>query len=182
MNYRVVTDNTLSPIGVDEIRDYLRIDHTTDDELLDALSKTATKAAEVYLWKPIMAKTYELSYATYKSEVDLQYPATAVSSISYYDTDNNDTALVEGTDYNVYLTVDPVKIEFENSLDVYDRPDAIRIRFTVGATDPNDVDPMILQAIRWAVAEMYERRVNSEAEARTLFEKILHPIRQKEFR
>ena len=181
MKYRVVTDSTLLPVSLEYMKDYLYVDHTSHDKIITTMIKTAAREAEVYLAKPIMAKTLEAYADSYQEDYELPLTATAVSSVKYYDSDNSDITLVADTDYVVYDTVQPQVIHMESELTVYDRPDAVRIQFTIGSTKQEQVDPLVIQAVCWAVAEMYEKRINDKVPNRDMFKSILHPIREIRF-
>jgi uncharacterized phiE125 gp8 family phage protein len=63
--HEIITPPLTEPLTLAEIKQYLRIAHTVDDNLLTNLGKAARKAAENYLSQAILHTTYRYSLGGY---------------------------------------------------------------------------------------------------------------------
>lgn len=156
-----------TPIDVAELKQHLRIDHTADDADLAKLIGYVTASVESFLG-------WQLCQATWRLDLDkfepgqvlrpLPAPLIAVTSIAYFDTDNNpqtwDTANYEVDAAAMPARIRPVQGQTWPS--TYDRFNAASVTFTAGFADVADVPGWAKMAIRLECASRYELRLNTQ--------------------
>jgi len=97
------------------------------------------------------------------------YPVASISSIKYYDTDNNQQTLAD-SNYQLVKGKTWAEIHYVQDADipsVYDRPDAVEIIYIAGNSTAN-VPPAILQQIKTCVSRIYYDKEDIEGAMRDL--------------
>jgi uncharacterized phiE125 gp8 family phage protein len=96
----LVTDAEAGPLELAEVKNFLRVDESIDDNLIAKLIKTATKQCELYTGKTLITKTYRCSfYNSIEYSVNLLYsPIQSIVSIKTVDAKNNET-LIDDASY-----------------------------------------------------------------------------------
>jgi len=186
-----ITQPSHEPVSLAEIKDFLRVSYSDQDDILNALITTARVSVEQYTrrilvnqqWMLVVDKfpgSWPFSYgfgATLLSpyrEIHIPLcPLRSVDSFQYVDMNTgNLVTMTEGTDYQVSTGAEPGRLQpgygqaWPISRWVLD---SIQITFTAGYGDTQQspvigVDPPqpILHAIRMAVAHFYENREAQE--------------------
>lgn len=135
---------------------HLRVDHSSEDDLIVELVKTAGEVVEEYTGLYLASSGWKL-YADCFEEVMRAYigPKASVSSIQYWDTANV-LQTVDTANYYVDNASYPVRIQFDpDPTDVDDRVNAVQITGTAGyATVPS----ALKQAMLLIIGHLYEHR------------------------
>lgn len=154
------TDNEILSTANTKMQLRIESSYTDEDTLIDSYVEAAVNAAESYINGHIQAKTMVIKLDEMPDSLQFStHPVRAVSSITYYDTDNSEQTLVAGTDYHVETPTDKeCKIVFDNTYNTYDRPDAVTVTATIGYANAAAVPAPVIQAIKLMVSDMYERR------------------------
>src|SRR4051794_34425316 len=109
---KLITKPTVPTVTTAEAKAWLRVDHSADDSLIDAIVKGATEKIELMVGRKLLNQTWQLwldrvpcdgqdvwwegtregalgdTFGA-KNEIDLQLaPVSAISSFTYYDRDN----------------------------------------------------------------------------------------------
>jgi len=184
------SDNPEKVISLSDMKNYMRVDGTTDDNLINDFIDIATEAAKQYMRRAIITETLELildrpsnsgfdevdrlgdgvhnttrqSVYGYGNEIDLPFlPIQSITSIKTFDVTNAETT-VSAAFYT--LDGDGGRV-FLNSGNVWpsnlrDRA-AMKIRFVAGyGSVPSAIPAGIRQAVRQHVSYMYECRQSCE--------------------
>ena len=157
-----ITEPTIEPVTVEEAKLALNIEHDDDDIRIEGYIQAAREWAEKYLDKRIMTQTVERSYDTWPASIiDLDVdPIQSIDSIKYDDTSSPVTEITytENTDYYTDIKTDGGRVVSINGWDsVADKPNAIRIRMTVGYTTQALVPFQIKEGIKAFVVYLYEQ-------------------------
>jgi len=86
MQYVLKTDNSNLLVSVVDMKAYLLVDFSTDDDLLiTSLIKTATKYVENYTHRDLLSKTYTLYLDCFSNyQRILRHKVQSISSVKYY--------------------------------------------------------------------------------------------------
>lgn len=155
------------PVEVGEAKEYLQIDHNSDDDYIRVLIQSATRAAEHYTGRLFIERsvTAWLDASEARSPLTIPHaPYRSLTSFEYYDEDNTATAV----DSNLYYVVgtDPARFVAKNSgwllLRLYG---AIKIVYKAGyGLAASAVPQDIRHAIKMIVADMWDHTGHASSE------------------
>ena len=168
MPVTLITAPTVEPVTVDEVKAHTSVEHSADDTLLGTYIKAARLHGENLTGRQFVAATWELVLDDFPANsghlVLPKPPLQSVTSVVYYDTDNVQQTLVEGTDYVVSTDHEPGRVYLapdQTWPPTYDRFDAVRVRYVTGwpldggdPTTPEDIKAWLM--VR--VSDLYEFR------------------------
>ena len=159
--YKLVTGPSSEPITLAEAKLYLRVDDTTEDALITAIITAARRKFENDTYHYLMPQTWEL-YLN-QNEINAEQISinksdiTAISSVKYYDQSNTQQTL-STNDYQTAIQGRPYSIQLTTVPQVYNRLEAMVIRFTLGYTNAAAVPEDIKTAIKTLIGTLYENR------------------------
>ncbi len=156
------------PVGLSEMREHLRVDHTDEDLLILAVTQAAREVVEKKLARNLVQRTLRADIDSWAEQIHLPLPPVAsISSVKYYDTESP----------SVLQTLAAAEYEFSGSAgriyraygttwpDIYPRHDAIQITYLSGhasTSSPVDYGENVPQPLRSAIkliaADLYENR------------------------
>lgn len=146
--YTLISKPSTLIIDLEEVKNYLKVEHNLEDDLISVLINAAEDAANKYMLRYIRKTTFEYFEESSTSIVELRRARfSSVDSVSILSGDEWE----ETTDYQLSSDSDiygVVKIGASHS--------ALKIRFSVG--DDDEVPPALKTAILIIVANMYENR------------------------
>lgn len=158
---KVYTAPTTYPVSLAEAKLHLRVDGTDEDTLINSLIAAATAMAENFTWRTIMTTVYEYIDDDFDPVIELDtYPIASIDSVKYYDTTNTLQTL-SASNYESNLNESPATIRPKSGLtwpDVYDRYDAVTVRFTAGYASAAVVPAPIKQAVLMVIGHLYANR------------------------
>jgi hypothetical protein len=160
-----ITNTGTEPLSASEVKNYLKVDYTTDDTLISDMITAVRELAEEFLGRALIAKTIVLTIPKdYDLEIELPYPDhNAVSAVTI----NGDDVLADCYIAGNYEKV--VKLPYVYN-EINDDNDGLVITYTCLGNVPKGVKIAMLQNI----AEMYERRGNTfEGSIATLTENTI---------
>jgi len=172
--YVLVTPPTQEPIGdYDALKTHLRVDTDADDLLLQDYIKAARDYLEKHANVMLLEQTWDLFLDYFPCVIEIaRRPLTAVLSVGYYDADNVLQTL-NPSGYYVDLNSFYPRIALVSGQvwprTVPGRPAAVVVRFTGGMENPEDIDPVYIQALKLHVAHLY---ANREAVSPDAMEKV----------
>ena len=163
--YRSLKEVTLSSTPLfttAEAKDFLKVDTTADDTLIDNLVKAATESCQIYTNQYFMttivkqySDTWAEFYTLYKS------PVSAIAEIKYYDSDDTEQTLAS-SNYILDNVSKPARIGIavDGTLpNLANRINAVYDEYTVGYGDDSvDVPDGIKQAVLLTLGNWYENR------------------------
>jgi uncharacterized phiE125 gp8 family phage protein len=149
-------------IELSEARDYLRVDHSDDNDYI----KDLIKIARMQVVKDTNTAIVNLDVTEYFEDCpsdkvfQLRYSGKLGESgkhVKYYNSDNVLTTLVENTDYRFVNYMGMPKVEIIKSFNYYDRIDAIEIKYSV---EPANTDETITlkMAMYLLIGHFYDNR------------------------
>lgn len=194
MSYTRTIDPTVEPVTLAEAKAHLNITGTDDDTLISGLIKAAREHAEIYTNQAFVSQTWLHVMDDFPAwEMRLSHPPLiSVTSIKYYDADNVQQTLAEGTDYTLDTYSKPGWVVPGTSgwPTVYsDGINAVEVTYVAGyadsASSPTDLADNVPQSVKLAillhVGHMYEHREShSDFPVNTVpmaYEALLFPYR-----
>ena len=163
MGLATYTAATENPLTTAELKAHSHIDTSDDDAQVAAYIAAATQDTEAFLWRTLCTTTWVLTIDRFPTSdyIDLpRPPLQTVTHVKYYDTANVQQTLSSG-DYDVDASTEPGRIYIDRSTgwpSVYDRRNAVEIRYVAGYGAAAAVPEMIKQSIRMKAAHWYENR------------------------
>lgn len=162
MSLYVVTEPTAEPVSLAEVRQSLVVEHTSDDDLLSRLAKSARQVVEAATWRRLVTATLELRLRSFPCGMILlpSPPAIEIEEIAYVDSNGVDRTLAEG-DYQFDRYAEPATIEPDygsNWPSTRCVPGAVAITYTAGYGDPEDVPAPLREAILKLCGHWYANR------------------------
>jgi uncharacterized phiE125 gp8 family phage protein len=166
MALSIVNQTTFEPVGLKETKDRLRVSTSEEDDLILNMIRGATKWAEHELNWRLCTQTWKYFLDCWPYDIiRMPYPPLqSVTHIKYYDGDDAQQTLVEGTDYRVDSESYPARIEpIDSWPTIYDKVLPIEIQFVCGFANTEEIAEDIKDAIFLRTADLYEHRQNSYA-------------------
>jgi uncharacterized phiE125 gp8 family phage protein len=172
MHWKVSTAPTTEPVSRTEMKLHLRVDHTTDDDLIDALIKSAREWCEMFEGKSYMTQTITAYLDNFSNTILLPHPPLlSVSTVKYYDTGGTLQTLASSY-YTVDTTAVPGRIYLAYGQSwpaTRDIPNAVEIIYTAGyhatQTTTTEVPARVKAAIKLIVGHLYEHREEATEES-----------------
>lgn len=157
MRLTLLTASTQSILGITATKNYLKVEHTTDDTLINTLMATAVNVVENYTGLITSEQTWRQDEEGDSEYIELiKAPVKNILEVKYYDDfDSTGSLLTESTDFRVasqYLVHDDDYWDKQRPLDGY------QIKYSVGmyTTDPR-MQNMEIAALA-IVGFLYENR------------------------
>lgn len=180
----VVTPPASEPLSKPDVWSYLRVDdpevQSEEDSLIIELIQAAREQVEMYTRRTFMPTTFDMFMDRFPDPYDVRNPFVffkdnpfkillprspliSVTWVKYYDTSNVLQTLVSGTDYQLDLTSEPVRIDpYPETVwpqTFLTRYNAVNIRFVAGyGVDATHTPARAKIAMKMLVADMYENR------------------------
>ena len=145
-----------------EAKDFLKVDTTADDTLIDSLIKAATQSCQIFTNRYFLDTTvtqysdnwFEF-YRLYKS------PVISITHVKYYDT-NDTLRTLASSNYILDNISQPARIgiSVDGTLpNLADRINAVEVKYSVGYGEvSSDVPEGIKQAVLITIGNWYENR------------------------
>jgi len=170
MDLTLISATTALPISLLELQEQLRVDSTADNSDLKRQLKAAVGYCERAIGghRRIMRHTYDASLSAFPSSgrIDLPLPPLrSVTSIQYYDTDNEQQTLSSTAYHTITPTEGQGRIERKSGESwptTKTRPDAVTVRFDAGySTGSTGIPETLRHAIRLVASHYNENREGS---------------------
>lgn len=169
MALSLVTAPSVEPITTSVAKLHLRVDHSTDDALIDTLCAAARDYVETATRRKMITQTYDLKldgFPSHDQPIWLPFPpVSSVTSVSYVDT-NGDTQTWSSSYYTTDLPAGPhARMGRIVPAYNYDYPqtreviNAVTVRFVVGyGAAGSSVPGALLAAMKLLIGHWYEHR------------------------
>lgn len=156
MGYKIISEPSVEPLLLADVKTRLSISDTVDDDDITSHIKSARLQAENYMRRSIITQTIELALDAFpSSEIELiRGPVQSITSVKYLDTDG-----VEQTVSIANYSLDDYS--FQHWLlpaygydwpSTYDAANAVKVRYVAGFGDAgSDVPEDILTAMLLAI-------------------------------
>jgi uncharacterized phiE125 gp8 family phage protein len=166
MKLAIATGPIVEPVDLVEAKSHLRVDDSTDDELIEGLITTAREYVEDVTRRALLTQTWDYSLDGWPYCREIKLPLgnlQSVTSVKWKDTAGTETTLTLTTDYLVETNgeqpgriVLPYAGTWPSGTLYPSNP--ITIRYVCGWTTPTLVPGKIKSAILMLVAKLYESR------------------------
>jgi len=156
-----ITEPTEEPVRLEDVKSTLIIEDDSEDSRILGIIRASRKFAEDYCKLKLISQVVELSFDSWpSSEICLGvWPIISIDSVKYDDTSSpiTEQTLVEGVDYYADTTTIKGRIRTVSGWpSVAVKPNAIRIRMTVGYADQESVPDQIKEGIKAYCAYLYD--------------------------
>jgi uncharacterized phiE125 gp8 family phage protein len=162
MEVKVITPPVELPVTLDEVKNYIKVDFTDDDDLINRLIKAVTMYAQLYTGLSFITQTLDI-YFTNTGCNELPYgPHQSIVAVSRVNYDGTEVILTdEEYSYSGFLYYSlHCGYSFKLSSPWYD-VNKMRATVIAGFGDASQVPDGIKVAILKEVAELYENRENT---------------------
>ena len=151
------TPDLNSIITVAQLKEHLRVDHTDEDTLIEALRDAAIAWIED-ICNTRLGDVSAVGYIDYFYNARFPIgPVNSIASVTYTDTANQ-TATLPTAKYWFDIKTKSARITWDNVPDLYDDTfNAVQINMNVGYAEADIPQPLI-HAIRLLVGHLYENR------------------------
>lgn len=154
MGVTINTQPTIEPVSLEEIKEFVQINHSDDDNLLRIKGQAAREICEKYTRRRFINTVLDLTLDAFPlGEIPIESaasPLVSVASITYTDTDGN-AQTWSSANYDVDTSSDPGRIApaFGQAYPATRVvQNAVTVQHTVGyGTDPTDVPAAIREAV-----------------------------------
>jgi uncharacterized phiE125 gp8 family phage protein len=178
MIYTIVSNPSVEPLTLAEVKLHLKQDFDEDDALISALIKAARLSAENYCDTSFIQTSYKLTLDDFSDLIKLERgKVIGTPVVKYYE--NGTLVTVPTSDYRVIPTRYGAMIEPVTSWNVPDeRTDAVTIEFNVGfGTTADDVPSDIKAAMKLIIGYLYENREDTVKSLPSASEYLLKPYK-----
>jgi hypothetical protein len=178
---QVTTAPTVEPLTLQEVKEYLRVEDSTDERVIRPFVETVRRLAEEHLGRALMTQTLSLFVDAYDELADplwegmrtgayLNYyknyinlprtPVTSVTSVSTFDDSDTETTMASSK-YYVDNVREPARVvlrqgeTFPTALRV---ANAIKVVYVAGYTSAYAVPEPIRMGMLQHIAYLYEHR------------------------
>lgn len=185
MAYDIVTAAASEPITLQEAKDFLRVDISDDDTLIEALITAAREMCEQYTRRILVTTTvdeYFDMFPNYRNAVDKDIiylsrgPVASVTSVKYV----NEIGSEQTVDSSYYVTdtiSEPARIAstagwFATNGII----NQVIVRYVVG-TDVSAIPKPLIQGMLLIIADLYDNRHDGVKRLPTASEYLFNPFR-----
>ena len=168
-NAKIATYTDTEPISLTEAKDYLRVDFNNDDTFISELISIARVKILKDTGQVMGLQTiteYFTNWGTIPTTggnliLNLSYMGYWDGSndfiVKYFDTNNTEQTLTEGTDYLVIQHMGLIKVQFINTFNTFDRLDAISIEYQIEPQNADTTRPLLI-AMYLLIQHYYDNR------------------------
>lgn len=147
------------PVSLADIKSHLRIDASTEDDLLTVYLQAATGWLETETQRAYVQQTWKYQLDAFSDRIYLPLPPlVSVTHVKYYDSENVQQTL-SSSNYHVVTGAKAQgyveKMSTVSWPTTYDRPDAVEIQYACGYST---IPPQAVHAIKLLVGGYYEER------------------------
>lgn len=176
---KLITKRTSNLITIAEAQSHLRVDSDDDISYVEGLIYAAENYINDVCDRSYVAETFDYYLDDFKSPIYLPLaPIASITHVRYYDGDNTEQTMVENTDFYQDIISEPGYIRaLETWPSVYDKPNAVVIRFVTGATSPEIVPMEYKHAALLLIGEMYAEREDKVKRFPTAVQRLLSNLR-----
>jgi len=162
MSWKVTTEPTSEPLTLTEVKNYLKVDFTTDDDLITLLIKSARQWVERHCNIGLLPQTVTELCDDFPDTLS-RSPVRSVLSISYKDSAGATQTWASGN-YIVDTYDEPARIRKAYGVikpTLYDEIARVTVVYTIGWDDAGALPAPIKRAMLLTIANAYENREDS---------------------
>lgn len=162
MTWQITAEPQEEPISLSEAKDWLKVDTSADDALIQSLIKAARIKAETYTGRLLIDQTV-IEYHDYfpnSGVIYLHFQPTQIQGIEYLDIEGN-TQTLSAADYTADIYSRPSRVVInpnKNWPTTGEYPNAVIIEYQAGFSDAAAVPDTFKTAMKLLIAFLYENR------------------------
>jgi uncharacterized phiE125 gp8 family phage protein len=182
MAWKVTTQPATEIFTLQEVKDYLKVDDSTEDTLIATLLQSARQAAERYLNQALITQTIteKLDYLRLSTIYLSVSPVISVTSFQYADSQNT-VQTYNASNYIVDNFEKPARLSLAYGKTwptLYGNINDVTITYTAGyGSEPSSVPAQIKQAILLMLTDAYDNRQDYVKKLPTASEYLLDQYR-----
>lgn len=153
---------TSEPLSLDEAVRHLQLAVGNDNSYITSLIQVARDVAENATGRALMTSTWIAACRAWPCNSLLALtvsPVSAIESIKYYADGETSLTTFDSANYSLATTVSPAVVIFGEDFDapdLADRPDAVQVTFTAGASTTAAIPPSMKHAVRLLLRHYYD--------------------------
>lgn len=164
MTTRLITKPIATAVSLVEAKKHLRVTHSAEDTLIEALIKTVTIRCEHLIGRAIMPQTWELVLDAFPADNDIELlhpPIQSITSVKYIDANTANETTLLADQYSLDKDSEPgwlmpaYGVTWPQTLAV---ANAVRVRYVAGYADADNVPETIKQWMLLSVGTYYANR------------------------
>ncbi|MEL6970493.1 MAG: head-tail connector protein [Bacteroidota bacterium] len=168
-SYRVTSGPSDEPFQLQEVKDHLKVDFSTDDTLINALIVSARQNVENYTNLALMPQTVTQKFDSFYEDtwnglLELSVsPLIGIDSFQYKNSDGQ-SATFESADYIQHSFQSPPRISLAEGKSwptTANEDQAITVVYQAGFASADAVPKLIKQAMLLMIGHWYENRQDS---------------------
>ena len=167
IHYRTTIPPALTPVTVEEAKEYMRFCDAPDDRLIHQFILSAVNLVEAYTGRALISQTIEATALRVRAGECIDLPRPRLLSV---DSVTSSGVALSEDDYAVNIKAEPATITTTSN------HDQLTVTYTAGyGASPDDVPSIIRTAIMAIVARSYDNR--TEELPKFLMEQLLSGYR-----
>lgn len=185
MAFDIVTPAASEPITLTEAKNFLRVDHSDDDDLITALISAARSMCEEYTRRILVTTTIDEYFDKFPSNrwdnlSNLIYlsrgPVVSISSVKYVDAIGSEVTIPTES-YVTDLISEPARIQsVAGWFAAAGVVNQIIVRYVVG-TDVSAIPKPLIQGMMLVISDLYDQRNDRVRSLPTASEYLWNPYR-----
>lgn len=178
--YKVITSPVVEPVLRADIKNKIKFDLTTNDDMIDALITSARLMLERECNSSFITQTVEMALTDFPEFVYLEMsPVQSITSVTYLNSAGTSATLTENTDFVLDTHSFPHRLVLKNAKtwpSTCGQLNNIKIRYVAGYGDaPGEVPAPIRTAIEILVSDMHENPTDAVRERNTISSRLVMP-------
>lgn len=164
----LVTAAVDTPVGLQELKDWARVDTDDDDATLRRVLLSATRTVEELTRRALMTQTWRLSIDGMPGDRFLELPRPPLSSVSsfvYFDLDGTQSTFDLSSNADVITTSEPGRIVLHSG-SVWPtgtrRYDSARITFVAGYSSRDEIPEPLREIVMMIALHRYDMRTGED--------------------
>lgn len=166
-----ITAPALEPVTLATAKAHMRVAHASEDALIPLYISAAVAyldGKDGILGRALYTQTWELSLDVFPCGRTIEIPLPPLQSVmtlKYFDVNNVEQTLSSAR-YTVDISSEPARIIIDSTgwPDIYDRPNAINIRFVCGYGTESAIPASLRAAMLLHIGDLYENRQTGQAQ------------------
>lgn len=185
MAYQIVTEAAEEPITLAEAKNFIRVDHSDDDDLISALITAARQMCEEYTRRVLVTTTIDEVFDRFPNNrweklSNLIYlsrgPVASITSVKYVDAIGSEVTL-DSAQYVTDLISEPARIQ--STVGWFATAGVVNqviVRYVVG-TEKGAIAKPLIQGMLLVISDLYDKRTDSVKRLPTASEYLWNPYR-----
>lgn len=181
----IVTAAAEEPITLAEAKNFLRVDHSDDDDLINALITASRQMCEQYTRRILVSTTIDeyfdkFPHNSWDNLSNLIYlsrgPVASITSVKYVDEIGSEVTLTSDQ-YMTDLISEPARVQSTAGwFAAAGVVNQVIVRYVVG-TAKSAIEKPLIQGMMLVISELYDNRANSVKRLPTASEYLWNPYR-----